>query len=153
MAVTTSTDPFGSEDLDRILHEETCNSEAEGWHFVKKTDLAEIWKKDSDESSVKLIKAFLSFPNIPPADVLEMIKNLDVRKNWDKQFPLIEVVEEFPTHRVVYWQIKTPPGMTNRDLLQFITHRRDEARNFDYILYKNAVDDRKPEQHGFVRYS
>jgi len=35
--------------------------------------------------------------------VLEMIYDLDKRKEWDRQFPVIEVVEEHKHYRVVYW--------------------------------------------------
>ena len=32
-----------------------------------------------------------------------MIQDIEVRKRWDTQFSAIEVLEEHPTHRVVYW--------------------------------------------------
>ena len=44
-----------------------------------------------------------------------------------------------------------PLGVNDRDLVQYITHRRDEDKKLDYILYKNATDDRRPEQPGLVR--
>ena len=44
-----------------------------------------------------------------------------------------------------------PIGVYDRDLVQYITHRRDEDKKLDYILYKNATDDRRPEQPGLVR--
>ena len=52
---------FVTTDLQRILHEEGCNSEQEGWHFLKKTDTAEIWKKHDDDSPIKLVKVYTAF--------------------------------------------------------------------------------------------
>ena len=35
--------------------------------------------------------------------VLEMITNLDVRRRWEKHFPVIEIIEERPNYKIVYW--------------------------------------------------
>lgn len=35
--------------------------------------------------------------------VLEMITDLEVRKKWDTQFPIIDVIEEHKHYKVVYW--------------------------------------------------
>lgn len=43
-------------DLKQILHEESCNSESEGWQFVRSTEHAEIWRKSDDNSPIQLIK-------------------------------------------------------------------------------------------------
>ena len=37
--------------------------------------------------------------------VLEMITDLEVRKRWDTQFPVIEVLEEHKHYKVVYWLV------------------------------------------------
>lgn len=46
---------------------------------------------------------------------------------------------------------KMPPGVYDRDLVQYATYRKDEEKNLSYILYKNATDDRRPEVSGLVR--
>ena len=46
---------------------------------------------------------------------------------------------------------KMPPGVYDRDLVQYVTHQKDEEKNLTYILYKNATDDRRPEVAGLVR--
>lgn len=51
------------QDLQQILHEESCNDAAEGWQFVRRTDLAEIWKKTDDASPIQLIKVFTMKPH------------------------------------------------------------------------------------------
>ena len=43
-------------DLQHILHEEECNSEEEGWQFLKRTESAEIWRKNDGNSAINLVK-------------------------------------------------------------------------------------------------
>ena len=45
-------------DLQKILHEEKSNSRDEGWVFLNKTDLHEVWKKTERDKPVHLIKVF-----------------------------------------------------------------------------------------------
>lgn len=44
-----------------------------------------------------------------------------------------------------------PPGLSDRDVVQYMKKGKDEERNFHYIIYKNATDDRKPELPKVVR--
>ena len=37
--------------------------------------------------------------------VIELISNLEVRRRWEKRFPIIEIVEEFPKYKIVYWYV------------------------------------------------
>lgn len=47
--------------------------------------------------------------------------------------------------------VKMPFGVADRDLLQYISHRKDEEKKLHYVLYKNATDERRPEISGVVR--
>lgn len=143
--------PFTEEDLQKILHEEQNNSAEEGWSFVKRNESCEIWRKNERDKPVHLIKGFLNFPGIPPEKVVEMIHNLDVRKEWDKQFPVIEVLEHHKHYRVVYWLVKMPPLVADRDIVQYIGRRHDEDTNTTYLLYRNATHSERPERKGIVR--
>ena len=142
---------FSEEDLQKVLHEETCTSEAEGWSLCSKTETAEVWKKHCPDEAIHLIKGFLYFPGIPPEGVVKMIHDLKLRKRWDTQFPVIDVLEEHPTHRVVYWLVSMPPPVLSRDLVQYISEKRDESTNTTYILYSNAPDNIVPHKFGIIR--
>jgi hypothetical protein len=144
-------DPFKPEDLDHVLREERSNNEADGWSFVRKDETSEIWMKSDPNTPIKLIKGYLRFPGIPPSDVIEMITNLDVRRRWDTRFVTIEILDEFPMYKLVYWRIRMPFGTYDRDLVQCISHRVEESTGLRYVLYKSTTDDRKPEQPGLVR--
>ena len=41
--------------------------------------------------------------NLSLSQVLEMVTNLEVRKRWDVQFPIIEVLEDHKHYKVLYW--------------------------------------------------
>ncbi|XP_064385643.1 START domain-containing protein 10-like [Halichondria panicea] len=136
--------PFSEEDLQKILHEEKESSREEGWKFLRKNDLCEIWWKNEEDTPVHLIKGFLSFPGIPPDKIVELLHDLERRKEWDTAFSSIDLVETHKHYRVVYWLAKMPIGVTNRDLVQHIGMRRDEAANMTYFLYKNATHEKYP---------
>ena len=37
--------------------------------------------------------------------VLELIVNMDIRRRWEKQLPIIETVEEHSDFKVIYWSV------------------------------------------------
>ena len=45
-----------------------------------------------------------------------------------------------------------PVGVSDRDIVQVITQRRDESQDMSYILYKNATHPSRPEIPNVVRY-
>ena len=44
-----------------------------------------------------------------------------------------------------------PPAVSDRDLVQYIGYRKDEATNSWYIMYKNGEHASRPPQPGVVR--
>jgi len=143
--------PFSEADLERILREEKSSNQEEGWKFMSRTETAEVWRKSEPDKPVHLIKGFLWLPGVPPKAVVEMINNLELRRRWDRQFPVIDVIEQHPTHRVVYWLVKMPPAVADRDIVQYISQRTDESTDTTTILYRNATHPSRPERRGIVR--
>ena len=39
----------------------------------------------------------------PP--VVDLVSNVDVRKQWDKQFPTIEIVEQYSDYCCIHWLV------------------------------------------------
>ena len=142
---------FSEEDLQKVLHDESSNSPEEGWSLASRSQFTEVWRKHCPNETVQLIKGFLHLPGVLPEDVVKMIHDLELRKRWDTQFPVIDVLEEHPTHRVVYWLVHMPPGVQSRDLVQYISEKRDESTNTTYILYNNAPESIVPPKPGIVR--
>ena len=44
-----------------------------------------------------------------------------------------------------------PPLVADRDIVQYIGQRHDEATNTTYLLYRNATHPDRPERKGIVR--
>ena len=44
-----------------------------------------------------------------------------------------------------------PIGVSDRDIVQYVTQRKDDSEDLFYVLYKNATHPKKPEQKGVVR--
>ena len=40
---------------------------------------------------------------LTPLLVIEMITNFDIRRKWEKRFTEIDVLEDHPNYRVLYW--------------------------------------------------
>ncbi|CAI8029004.1 START domain-containing protein 10 [Geodia barretti] len=143
--------PFSEKDKEKILHEEGCKEEAEGWKFVNSSQYTEVWRKADTSKPVHLVKGYLQFPGIPPNVVADLIHNSERRKEWDTFFDVIEVVEEHKNFRVMYWLSKLPLTISDRDVVQFIRREYDESTNTTYFLYRNATHPNYPERRGIVR--
>ena len=48
--------------------------------------------------------------------------------------------------------VHMPPGIQNRDLVQYVAEKRDESTNTTYIVYHNAPGKVEPK-NGVVRYA
>ena len=46
-----------------------------------------------------------------------------------------------------------PIGVSDRDLVQNVSRRYDEATNTTYIMFHGCTHPSKPEMHGIVRYN
>ena len=47
--------------------------------------------------------------------------------------------------------VSMPPPVLSRDLVQYISEKRDESTNTTYILYSNAPDNIVPHKFGIIR--
>ena len=91
----------------------------EGWERVVGGEV-QIWKKMTDNSPVVLLKAVTFVEGIAPETIYQVISDADERRKWDKVLSDFSVLEENNEtgQSVVYYIIKTPIGISNRDFLQ-----------------------------------
>eukprot|EP00731_Ephydatia_muelleri_P025090 Em0017g173a len=139
---------FSEDYLEKVLHEE---NESDGWALANRSQHAEVWKKKYPNESLQVIKAFLHLPGVPPNDAVKLVQDVEVRKRWDTQFSAIDVLEEHPTHRMVYWSAPLPLGMQTRDIVQYIAEKRDEVTDTTYILYSQVPEYVVAAKPGIVR--
>ena len=45
-----------------------------------------------------------------------------------------------------------PPGVTDRDLLQYMWVKKDESSNTTFVAFKDATHPKIPERKDFIRY-
>ena len=124
------------------------------WSQVWKTDEVIVLKKKTEGTPMVLVKAVATLKGIPADIVFKAIYNTDIRQSWDKLFYHFEVVEhdEEKLETVLYYVIKAPLGISNRDFLQ----RRRVMYNFpkkDVVTmhFKSIDHPSKPPVSGIVR--
>ena len=52
---------------------------------------------------------------------------------------------------IVARQCKMPPGVTDRDLLQYMWVKKDESTNTTFVVFKDATHPKIPERKDFIR--
>ena len=101
-----------------------------------------------------LIKAVATLRGIPGDIVFRAIYDTNIRREWDKIFYKFEVVEhdEEKLETILYYIIKAPLGISNRDFLQLRKCRYNYPRKGVTTLhYKSVEHETKPEVKGIVR--
>ena len=124
------------------------------WSQVCKTDEVIVFKKKTEGSPMILVKAVATLRGIPAEIVFKAIYDTDIRQTWDKLFYRFEVVEhdEEKLETVLYYIIKAPFGISNRDFLQ----RRRVMYNFPKkdvttMHFKSIEHPDKPPVSGIIR--
>lgn len=101
-----------------------------------------------------LVKVFAKLKDVDLETLVQLIIDCDARKEWDKivkELSVYEKINEFSD--IIYCVIKTPPGFSNRDYVQY-RHFLHNKRNSDliekfglfqrendyYVLYLKSVE-------------
>lgn len=101
-----------------------------------------------------MIKAIATLEGFTKECVFEAIYDTDIRQSWDKLFHKFEVVEhdEESMSTVLYYVIKAPIGISNRDFLQQRKVVMDwPKKGVIYMHFKSIEHEKKPEVKGTVR--
>lgn len=132
----------------------TVDQDVSTWNKVFESDEVVVFKKKTEGTPMVLIKAVATLRGIPKEIVFEAIYDTDIRQQWDKLFHHFEVVEhdEEKMDTVLYYVIKAPIGISNRDFLQ----RRKVIHDFPkkgvtYMHFKSIEHEDKPPVKGIVR--
>ncbi|XP_070339067.1 phosphatidylcholine transfer protein isoform X2 [Equus asinus] len=104
------------------------------------------------ETGLYKYKVFGTLKDCPPALLIDVYMDLDYRKQWDQN------VEELYERRcngqtVVYWQVRYPTLMSNRDYV-YVRERRDldvEEQKVYVVLAQSTSHSQFPERSGVVR--
>jgi len=103
------------------------NDNVSKWDTVINTPLIKIDKIKPEDSPVLLLRAWAVIENFTPKEVFDQIYDTENRVKWDPVTMGLRVVEQIDENAaVIYFYVKTPFGITERDFVQ----RRGFA--FDY---------------------
>ncbi|XP_008709064.2 phosphatidylcholine transfer protein [Ursus maritimus] len=97
-------------------------------------------------------KVFGVLDNCLPAVLADVYMDLDYRKQWD-QYVKDLYEKECNGETVVYWQVKYPFPMSNRDYV-YVRQRRDldvDGRKILVVLAQSTSVPQIPERSGVVR--
>ncbi|XP_074117947.1 phosphatidylcholine transfer protein [Sminthopsis crassicaudata] len=117
--------------------------ESEGFHIYRLLD---------EQTGLYEYKAFGDFKNCPPTLCADVYMDLEYRKQWDSY---VKELYEMEIHgkMVVYWEVKYPFPMSNRDYV-YIRDRRDldlNGRTVYVILAKSFFTPEIPTKNGIIR--
>jgi len=103
------------------------NDTTSKWDTVVNTPTIKIYKIKPEDSPVILLKAWALIENFTPKEVFDQIYDTVNRAKWEPVTMGLRVVEQIDDHSdIIYYYVKTPFGITERDFVQ----KRNFA--FDY---------------------
>lgn len=132
----------------------TVDEDVSTWNQVYTSDEVIVFKKKTEGTPMVLIKAIATLRDIPKEIVFKAIYDTNIRQEWDKLFHHFEVVEhdEETMRTVLYYVIKAPLGISNRDFLQQRKVIFDfPTKGVTYMHFKSIEHPGKPPVKGIVR--
>ena len=131
-----------------------AQEEVSSWDNAGSGDNVDVYKKLIDGSPFVLMKTYALVENITPEVIYEVMANQEIRSKWDKVISNFEIIEDFPDEgrSVLYYMVKTPIGVSNRDFVQ----QRKVKKNFPVegaitMHFKSVTHPKCPEKSRTVR--
>lgn len=143
----------------RVVHDDfldlqmAAEEDVSTWKWVYTDKVSEVYKKKTEGTPMVLIKAIATL-EFPKEIVYQAIYDTNIRQQWDKLFHKFEVVEndEEKKEAVLYYVIKAPFGVSNRDFLQKRRVVDDWPKEgVSYMHFKSIVHEEKPKVKRVVR--
>ncbi|XP_077690168.1 phosphatidylcholine transfer protein isoform X3 [Eretmochelys imbricata] len=104
------------------------------------------------QSGLYEYKIFGGLADCPPELLADVYMDLDYRKQWDQYVK--ELCEKiYDEKRIIYWEVKYPFPLSNRDYV-YIRERRDmevDGRKIWVMLAKSMSLPQCPEKPGIIR--
>lgn len=111
-----------------------------------------LYKKDTGESPIAIIKSDVTLKDTTVDDVLFAIWDGEFRRSWDnvaQDFHIIDVVDQYTDQIYFYAKSPVPMIVSNREFVQHRIYRRDGPKIS--IVYWSADRDDIPVPEGWVR--
>ncbi|XP_078510533.1 phosphatidylcholine transfer protein isoform X2 [Lissotriton helveticus] len=125
---------------------------SEGWELFTESMGMTIYRLYDQESGLYEYKVFGGLPDCPPELFADVYMDLDYRKQWD-QFVKALYETTFEEGKAIYWEVKYPFPLSNRDYL-YVRKRQDlniDGRKIWVILAKSISLPDITEKSGIIR--
>lgn len=109
-----------------------------------------MFSKHITDNPVVLVKVYALLPNIDLEKLFYLIIDVEERMKWDKIIKDLYITEKINDYSdIIYCIIKTPPGFSNRDYVQYRYYLNNQ-KNKDLIKQYELPE--KPETNYYVLY-
>ncbi|XP_060946805.1 phosphatidylcholine transfer protein [Limanda limanda] len=143
---------FTDEDFQRAWLELDEPQLAGGWELFTETMGVKIHRLHDQETGLYEYKVFGVLSGCTPELCADVYMDLSYRKHWDGYVK--ELYEkDFDGQPAIYWEVKYPALMSNRDYV-YIRDRRDlevDGRKIWVILARSSPEMPCPEKSGVLR--
>nr|KAF6296554.1 phosphatidylcholine transfer protein [Myotis myotis] len=122
------------------------------WQLMMETLGISIYRLLDQQTGLYEYKVFGVLEDCPPALLADVYMDLDYRKQWD-QYVKELYEKECNGETVVYWEVKYPFPMSNRDYV-YIRQRREldvEGRKIYVVLAQSTSVPQFAERSGVIR--
>ncbi|CAG9318702.1 unnamed protein product [Blepharisma stoltei] len=124
------------QDLVSFENEDTAQP---NWSRVYFSDTCEVFRKSANDSNVCIIKAFCTL-NYPIDVIYKAIWDPEIRVAWDKIFLDYKVEKNDEFSEFLYFRIKSPPGITQRDWIQRRTMIKNYPEHGSITMHSESID-------------
>jgi len=115
------------------------------WKSVCNAKEVQVYKKKVEGSPAILLKAYAIIDDITPEVIMKAITDQKSRREWDKVCQEFTIFDEDPVSGdcIVYYLIKAPLGVSNRDFVQKRQMIRDYPTPGAITLHFKSVENSK----------
>jgi len=129
------------------------SDEASKWERVVTNPLIKIDKIRPEGSPVVLIRAWAYIEGFTPKEVFDQIFDTEKRAKWETVTMSLSVVENInETSQVIYFYVKTPIGISERDFVQIRNYKLDYPQKDHIVMsFKSVNHPKAPPMKGRIR--
>eukprot|EP00906_Rhabdomonas_costata_P022419 RCo032381 len=128
------------------------DAEHTGWEPIILRDDVQAWRKVSKENpALYEYKAKGRYTSLSPAELLLCHIDAGYRTAWDPYCLEVTPVDKQGDKEVMYWVVKYPWPLTNRDYVYYRRIFIDRAANRIVLVTRTMIHPKHPEKEGCVR--
>lgn len=125
---------------------------SQGWTKEMSKPNLNIWKKHLEEEGLSLYKIFGKLNDISALEFYNAQVNDEHRMVWDSSVDSLHVLDVIDNNtEIMYWAVKFPFPLMNRDYVFERIHKMDEAKARLEVTSRSVTHRSKPESPKYAR--